>query len=133
MADRISMVEYLVLDGGEPQLVANVCKDCGATYWDRRNACAKCGKRAFGKQKMSGEGELVSFTIVHRAAPNVPTPYVSAVVRLNGGGSIKSTLLDVEPVPEAVQLGAKVRLKTFVVGTDDNGTEAVAFGFAPVS
>lgn len=133
MGDRISMVEYLVLDDGEPQLVANACKGCGATYWDRRNACAKCGKREFAKQKMSGEGELVSYSIVHRAAPNVPTPYVSAVVRLNGGGSVKTTLVDVEPRPEAVQLGAKVKLKTFVAGTDDNGTEAIAFGFAPVS
>ncbi len=133
MAKQISMVEYLVIDDGEPHLVANTCTSCGAIYWDRRNACAKCGKLGFEKQKMSSEGELVSFAIVHRAAPNVPTPYVSAVVRLNGGGSVKSNLVDVEPTPENVQLGTKVKLKTFVAGKDDDGTEAIAFGFAPVS
>jgi uncharacterized protein len=133
MAKQIPMVDYLVLDDGEPHLVANACTSCGATYWDRRNACAKCGKRGFEKQKMSSEGELVSFSIVHRAAPNVPTPYVSAVVHLNGGGAVKTNLVDVEPAPEAVSLGTKVKLKTFVAGTDDEGTEAVAFGFAPVS
>jgi uncharacterized OB-fold protein len=131
MAKQISMVEYLVLDG-EPHLVANVCTECGATYWDRRNACAKCGKQQFDRKEMPNEGELVSFSIVHRAAPNVPTPYVSAVVHLNGGGAVKANLVDVEPDPEHVKLGVKVRLKTFIAGTDDDGTEAVAFGYAPI-
>ncbi len=130
MADQISMVEYLVLDG-EPHLVANVCKKCGATYWDRRNACAKCGEDQFDSKSLSNDGELVSFSIVHRAAPNVPTPYVSAVVHLDGGGAVKANLVDVAPDPEHVKLGMKVKLKTFVAGTDDNGTEAVAFGYAP--
>lgn len=133
MADKISMVEYLSLEGGEPHLVANVCSNCGAEYWDRRNACAKCGKQEFSTKSLSSDGEVVSFSIVHRAAPNVPTPYVSAVVHLDGGGAVKANLLDVEPDPEHVSLGMKVKLKTFVAATDDNGTEAVAFGFAPVS
>jgi hypothetical protein len=30
-----------------------------------------------------------------------------------------------------VRLGMKVRLATYVVGTDDNGTEAIGFGFEP--
>jgi uncharacterized OB-fold protein len=132
MGKQISMVEYLVIDDGAPHLVANVCKECGAQYWDRRNACAKCGKQQFDRQKLSNDGELVSFSIVHRAAPNVPTPYVSAVVHLDGGGAVKANLIDVEPDPEKVKLGTKVKLKTFVAGTDDDGTEAVAFGYAPV-
>jgi hypothetical protein len=31
-----------------------------------------------------------------------------------------------------VKLGMKVKLATYVVGTDDNGTEAIGFGFEPV-
>jgi uncharacterized OB-fold protein len=131
MAEQIPMVEYLVLNNGSPHLVANVCTECGAIYWDRRNACAKCGKREFTQKKMSNEGELISFSIVHRAAPNVPTPYVSAVVHLDGGGAVKANLVDVEPDPEQVKLGMRVKLKTFVAGKDGTGTEAVAFGYAP--
>ncbi len=131
MAKQIAMVDYLVLDDGGPHLVANVCKECGATYWDRRNACARCGKTNFDKQKMSNEGEVISFSIVHRAAPNVPTPYVSAVIHLDGGGAVKANVIDVEPDPEHVKLGMRVKLKTYVAGTDDDGTEAVAFGYAP--
>lgn len=126
------MVEYLELSNGGPHLVASVCASCGATYWDRRNACAKCGKTEFERRQLADDGELVSFSIVHRAAPNVPTPYVSAVVHLNGGGAVKANLVDIDPDPEKVRLGMKVKLKTFVAGTDDDGTEAVAFGYAPV-
>ena len=127
---QISMVEYLSLDG-EPHLVANECKECGALYWDRRNACAKCGKTNFDTKSMSSEGEVISFSIVYRAAPNVPTPYVSAVIHLNGGGAVKANVIDVEPDPEHVKLGMRVKLKTFVAGTDGAGNEAVAFGYAP--
>jgi len=131
MGKKISMVEYLKLDDGEPHLVANVCKECGATYWDRRNACAKCGKTNFDTKPMGSEGEVISFSIVHRAAPNVPTPYVSAVVHLDGGGAVKANVIDTEPDPEHVKLGMRVKLKTFVAGTDGEGNEAVAFGYAP--
>lgn len=131
MAKQISMVEYLVLDDGEPHLVASVCKECGATYWDRRNACAKCGKRDFEQKKMPSEGELISYSIVHRAAPNVPTPYVSAVVHLDGGGAVRANLVDIDPDPDQIKLGMRVRLKTFVAGSDGEGTEAVAYGYAP--
>ena len=67
-----------------------------------------------------------------RAAPGVPTPYVSAVVDLDGGGVVKANIVDVDPDPAKIELGMPVRLTTFVAGTDDEGTEAVAFGFAPV-
>jgi uncharacterized protein len=105
------MVGYLVLSGdGPPHLVAQQCATCGATFFDRRNACASCGGRRFETVPVQNTGMLRSYTIVHRAAPNVPAPYISAVVELDGGG--------------------RVHLTTFVAGTDDDGTEAVAFGYA---
>ena len=42
-----------------------------------------------------------------------------------------ANVVDTEPDPEHVSLGMPVTLTTFVVGTDDDGTEAVAFGYAP--
>jgi uncharacterized OB-fold protein len=129
MGKQIPMVGYLVLDDGEPHLLSHQCAVCGALYFDRRNACAKCGGREFGTRRLGTDGVVRTFTIVHRAAPNVPTPYVSAVVDLDGGGSVKTNLVGVDPTPEAVQLGMRVHMTTFVAGTDDDGTEAVAFGF----
>ena len=131
MGRQVPIVDYLVLDDGAPYINANVCEGCGALYLDRRNACAKCGKTAFTKRKLADTGTLKSFTIVHRAAPTVPVPYVSAVVRLDGGGAVHTNLVNVEADPEHVRLNMPVRMTTYTAGVDDDGTEAVAFGFEP--
>lgn len=133
MGKQMPMVDYLALDGGEPHLVAKACANCGAVYLDRRNACARCGKTEFTERALAGTGRLRAFTIVHRAAPGVPTPYVSAVVDIDGGGVVKANLVDVEASPERITLGMPVRMTTYVAGTDDEGTEAVAFGYAPAT
>jgi uncharacterized OB-fold protein len=131
-ASTIPMVDYLVLGPeGNAHLVANRCTSCNALFFDRRNACASCGTREFEPRALSSTGWLRSFTIVHRAAPNVPAPYVSAVVELDGGGVIKANLVDVPCEASAIDLGGPVRLVTYGVGMDDDDTEAIAFGFTP--
>ena len=132
MGKQVPIVDYLILDDGAPYLVANRCDSCGALYFDRRNACAKCSGRSFSKQRLADDGTVRSFTIVHRAAPGVPTPYVSAIVDVSGGGVVKANLLNVEPSPDHVRFGMKVHLTTTVAGVDDEGTEAVQFGYEPV-
>ncbi len=68
--------------------------------------------------------------MVHRGAPKATGPFVSVVVRLDDGVYVKANLLDVAPEAQAVDFDVPVRLQTFVAGTDEDGTEAVAFGFA---
>jgi uncharacterized OB-fold protein len=131
MGNQVPIVDYLVLDDGAPHLVANRCDTCGALYFDRRNACAKCSGRSFSRERLADDGKVRSYTIVHRAAPGVPTPYVSAIVDLTGGGVVKANLLNVEPSPDHVRFGMDVRLTTTVAGVDDEGTEAVQFGYEP--
>ena len=130
MSARVPLVDYLVL-GDEPHLVANACNACDALYFGRRNACARCGALAFSPKAVSNKGVVTSFTIVQRAAPGVKTPFVSATIKLDGGGVVTANVVDAEPDPEHISLGMPVQLTTYVVGTDDNGTEAVAFGYAP--
>ena len=130
MAQRIPLVDYLQL-GDDPHLVANECTSCGARFFDRRNACAACGATEFKKAAVPTSGEVRAFTIVSFAAPGITVPYVAAVVDCDGT-SVKANLINVTPDPEHVTLGMKVRLATEVIGTDDNGTEAVGFGFEPL-
>jgi uncharacterized OB-fold protein len=127
---QIPLVEYLVL-GEQPHLEANECTSCGARYFDRRNACASCGANAFRKAAIDTEGVLRAFTIVSMAAPGIPVPFVASVIDC-GGTSVRANVINTTPDPEHVQLGMKVRLATCVVGTDDDGTEAVGFGFEPL-
>ena len=131
MGKTIPIVDYLVLDDGAPYLVANESVSSGALYLDRRNADARSGTTEFRRRRLSDTGAVRTFTIVHRAAPGVPTPYVSVVVDLDGGGVVKANLVNVEPRPEAVRVGMRVRLTTYAVGVDDEGTEAIAFAYEP--
>ena len=133
MASPVPIVDYLVLDG-DPHLVANECVACGARYFDRRNACANpdCGGREFTRTPVATAGEVKAFTIVSHAAPGIPVPFVAALVDCEGT-SVRGNLINVEPDPERLSLGMKVRLATYVLGADSEGTEAVGFGFEPIS
>lgn len=126
------IVSYLRLDD-PPVLVAQACEDCGARYFDRRNACARCGGRSFCERELPRSGRLRSFTVVHRAAPGVSVPFISAIAELDDGSSVKANLVEVEPDPERIMLGGPLELTTWVHGTDSEGTEAVAFGFRPTA
>jgi uncharacterized OB-fold protein len=127
----IPLVDYLSLDG-EPHLVAHECSNCGARYFDRRNACANCGGTAFAPAPVASTGEVRAFTIVTFAAPGVPVPFVAAVVDCEGT-SVRANLLNVDPDADHVHTGMKVRLVTYPMGTDDNGVEAVGFGYEPIA
>jgi uncharacterized OB-fold protein len=127
---RIPLVDYLAID--EPaHLMAHQCVSCGARYFDRRNACAACLATSFRDADVATEGLVRSFTIVSFAAPGIPVPFVAAVVDCDGT-SVRSNLVNVPPDPEHVRLGMKVRLTTFPIGTDSEGTEAIGFGFEPM-
>ena len=127
---EIPFVEYLVLDEGEPHLVAHECTNCGARFFDRRNACAACSGREFTEVAVAREGELRSFTIVAFAAPGVPVPFVAGVVDCDGT-SVRGNIINCAPDPEHVTLGMKVRLATYSMGTDSAGTAAINYGFEP--
>ncbi len=129
VAQQVPLVNYLVL-GETPHLVAHECTSCGARFFDRRNACASCFKTDFRTVDIPNEGELRAFTIVSQAGPGIKVPFVAAVVDC-GGTSVRGNIINTEPDPEHVKLGMAVRLATYSMGTDDNGTEAVGFGYEP--
>lgn len=125
----IPIVSYLRLEP-TPHLVANECESCGARFFDRRNACASCFKTTFRHVEISTDGIVRSFTIVAMAAPGVPVPFVAAIVDC-GGTSVRGNIINTDATPDKVSLGMKVRLATYSLGTDDDGVEAIGFGFEP--
>ena len=108
-AKQVPLVDYLRL-GQRPYLSANECTNCGARFFDRRNACASCGGRDFKKARVRNGATLRAFTIVHRAAPGIPAPYVSAIVETDDGTTVRSNVVNCEPSPEEVNLGMKLKL-----------------------
>ncbi|MFV0307864.1 MAG: Zn-ribbon domain-containing OB-fold protein [Desertimonas sp.] len=131
MSEQIPLVDYLVL-GEHPHLVANECTNCGARFFDRRNACAACFGTNFKQVDIAAEGTVTAFTIVAYAAPGIPTPFVSAVIDCDGT-AVRGNLINVDADPDHVSTGMPVRLATYSLGADDHGVEAIGFGFEPTT
>jgi uncharacterized protein len=119
-------------DDGSAWIEGYRCGACGAALLEAAMACRSCGRRdnleAF---RAAQSGKVYSWTVVHRSYPGVPVPFVSAVVDLDGGLTLKGTLREVEPA--AVCAGFPVRLVFDDAGgaCDNLGAPYVGFHFLP--
>jgi len=121
-------------DQGSPYLAGTKCGACGQIFLgDDRTVCSACATRNQMKPlTLSNRGELYVFSIIHRSFPGVETPFISAVVDLEGGGTVKGTLKNIAPDPEQIKLGMPVEVKYEIAPRKDReGNEYMTFYFQP--
>ncbi|HWD29112.1 MAG TPA: OB-fold domain-containing protein [Rhizomicrobium sp.] len=130
-------VPFLVVpkDGSAPYLAGSKCTKCGEVVVGTRETCGKCGARkGMEHVKLAGTGKLYNFTIVHRNFPGVPVPFISAIVDVDGGGTLKGNLLGVEPKPDAIKFDMPVNIVIKPVPQKDkDGNSYLAYFFEPQS
>ena len=96
---------------GNPHLQGTRCEACQAVFLGDREHCGRCGARSQMKQVvLAGRGRLYNYTIVYRSYPGINVPFISAIVDLEGGGTVKGNLLEVEPDPKNLYFGMPVRM-----------------------
>lgn len=130
------VVDFLKIpDGAEPYLEGNVCGGCGAVFLGGRSVCSKCGARdRMEAKRLSNKGTLYVYSIVHRSFPGIEVPYVSAVVDLEGGGTVKGNLINVEPDPEKIRMGMPVEVVYEDAGRKDReGNSYLSYFFQPAT
>jgi len=122
-------------DSGDPYLEGSKCKSCGAIALKPRMACGKCGGRNTSEPfRLSNKGTLHSFSIIYRAFPGIEVPFVSAIADLEGGGTIKSNLIGIDPDPEKIQLGMNVDVVYETASRKDaEGNEYLAYFLKPAA
>ena len=120
-------------DGSEPYLAGSKCRKCGEVAVGERETCGKCGSRGQMEHiKLGKTGKLYNFTIVHRNFPGVPVPFISAIVDVDGGGTLKGNLVGVEPKPEAIKFDMPVNIVIKPVPQKDrDGNSYLAYFFEP--
>ena len=121
-------------DAGEPYLEGCACKRCDAIFLGPRTVCSKCGARdQMEARRLSNEGTLYAYSIVHRSFPGVAVPYVSAIVDLEGGGSVKGNLINVEPDPKKLAFGMPIEVvyKDALGRKDNEGNSYLSYFFQP--
>ncbi len=131
----LPVVSFLKLpDGGEPYLEGHQCRNCGAIFLGARSVCSRCGARdQMETRRLSDRGTLHVYSIVHRSFPGIETPYVSAIVDLEGGGTLKGNLINIEPDPEKIRMGMPVRVvfKDALGRKDKKGNRYLSYFFEP--
>lgn len=111
------IIEFLHLPttpGEKAYLAGSRCQACGATYLGGdRVGCSKCtSTEPLQEVQLSDRGSLYVYSIVHQSVPGVPVPYVSAIVDLPEGVSVRCNLIDIEPDPAKIQFGMPVEMVT---------------------
>ena len=126
-------VDYLKLpDGGDPYLEGHKCGACSAVFIGERTICSKCGARdKIAAVKLANTGKLYVYSIVARSFPGIAVPYISAIVDLDGGGTVKGNLIGVDPNPEKIKFGMAVDVvyKDALGRKDREGNSYISYFF----
>ncbi len=120
----------------DPYLEGHKCSDCGSIFLGVRENCSNCGAR--GKMepiRLNNKGKLYSYSIVHRSFPGIDVPYVSAIVDLDGGGTVKGNLINVEPKPERIpfDMPIEVVFDDALGRKDADGNSYISYFFHPAA
>jgi uncharacterized protein len=112
--------------GAHGQLLVQRCGSCDRWVFPAAEACATCGG-PLEWQPVSGDGTVFTFTVSrHQYHPDVPAPYVIAIVELAEQAGLRFMTNIVECDPDTVTIGLPVR-----VVFEPAGDEAWAPVFRP--
>ena len=77
---------------------------------------------------------MYSYSIVHRSFPGIEVPYISAIVDLDGGGTVKGNLINIESEPSKIQFDMKVKtvFKDALGRRDKEGNSYICYFFEPL-
>ena len=133
----LPVVEYLKLpEDGDPFLEGHKCGDCNSIFLGEREVCSNCTTRGkIQPVKLSNKGKLYSYSITFRSFPGIDVPYISAIVDLDGGGTVKGNLIDCEPDPEKIEFDMPVEVifDDALGRKDAEGNSYISYFFKPIS
>ena len=136
-AAPLPAVHYLkIRDTGAPYLEGYKCDSCGTIFLGERSVCSRCAARdQMQPIKLAETGTLYSYSIVFRSFPGIEVPYVSAIVDLDDGTTIKGNLINIEPDPDVIKFGMPVEVvyADALGRKDKEGNSYLSYFFQPKS
>ncbi|MEM2226284.1 MAG: Zn-ribbon domain-containing OB-fold protein [Candidatus Bathyarchaeia archaeon] len=106
------------------------CKGCGAIHFPPKAICDRCGGRDLESEGLSGEGELVAYTIIRHPPKGFEdqAPYVIGIVQLKEGVRILSQIVDCDPTELREGMRLKVAIRRI---KNDGGFIEYGYKFRP--
>ncbi len=133
----LPVVDYLKIpEEGKPYLEGHKCSNCSSIFLGERKVCSNCSSRdQMEKIELGNKGKLYSYCIVHRSFPGIDVPYISAIVDLDNGGTLKGNLIDCEPNPDKIEFDMPVEVvfDDALGRKDADGNSYISYFFKPIS
>ena len=89
------------------KILGQRCPKCLKVIVPPRGACSMCGVETDEEVELSGKGTVASFAVTMVPSKDLPAPYVTAWILLDGA-DITSMFLVMEVDPAEVRLGMRV-------------------------
>ncbi len=95
-------------DSEKLNFVGNECNKCHKVYFPKRNVCRDCGSTEMIDRKLSGNGEIYSYTqiMVPPEDFNDKESYYAVIVKLDEGPRVSGILVDSGTTPD---IGLRVK------------------------
>ncbi len=93
------------------KLLLQRCTQCKEFQFYPRIICAKCASDNLQWVEASGQGEVLTFTVVRRPVSEAyaaDVPYVVALIQLDEGPTMMSNVVECDP--EIMQIGSPVQV-----------------------
>jgi uncharacterized OB-fold protein len=118
-------------DDGGLTLLGGYSPSSGLHHFPRFATCPYTGADDVEPARLPDQGTLWAWTAVTAAPPGYtgPVPFGFGVVELTDGLRIVTRITEADPA--ALTFAMTMRLVADVIAVDDDGTEVVAWAFAP--
>lgn len=125
---RFAAPHLVELDGNRIWLRGGKCRSCGELSFPLAGICWHCRAEAMEPMRLSRNGKLYAFSVVHVAPKGWRVPYVLGYVDLDDGIRV---IGQIEGDPKGLRPDMKVHLDMGVIRTDVDGTPIYSYVFAP--
>jgi len=95
------------------RLEAGKCKGCGKLHFPPRLVCNGCQGREFETVRLSDEGKIHTYTVIHTPSSQFKdlAPFALAVVELDGGAKITCQVADCDIEKVAIDQRVKIEFR----------------------
>ena len=114
------------------RLEAGKCTKCGEIFFPPRLICSSCRNRKFETVKLSEEGKVLTFTIIHTPPSQFSdeSPYAMGIVELNDGVRIMAQIVDL-PF-DKLEIGTRVKIEFRRISKEkEDGVLFYGYKFVP--
>ena len=95
------------------RLEASRCKKCHKIFFPPRLICDECRTREFETVKLSREGKLLTYTVIHVGPSQFVSqvPYAIGIVELKEGAKVLAQITDCDLKKLAIGMNVKVEFR----------------------